>query len=178
MFDDSEPEALEETPEETPATPEPEAEEKEERPFAEFTIAQSNGDASEPEDELDEWKNSTREKEETALSAEEEEAPKKQVYTAAAPKSRSAKKTLWGRSDKTKQQKSSEADPFDDDFIEDSEPTSNAALTELKLDPKNSGNQSELAFDSAPKGRFEGENPNVFEGEDLDLPPFLRKKKS
>ena len=178
LFDDSEPEALEETPEETPATPEPEAEEKEERPFAEFTIAQSNGDASEPEDELDEWKNSTREKEETALSAEEEEAPKKQVYTAAAPKIRSTKKTLWGRSDKTKQQKSSEADPFDDDFIEDSEPTSNAALTELKLDPKNSGNQSELAFDSAPKGRFEGENPNVFEGEDLDLPPFLRKKKS
>ena len=178
LFDDSEPEALEETPEETPATPEPEAEEKEERPFAEFTIAQTDGDASEPEDEFDEWTNSTREMEETALSTEEEEAPKKQVYTAAAPKSRSAKKTLWGRFDKTKQQKPTEADPFDDDFIEDSEPTSNVGLTELKLDPKQSGNQSELAFDSAPKGRFEGENPNVFEGEDLDLPPFLRKKKS
>jgi len=39
-------------------------------------------------------------------------------------------------------------------------------------------NQSELFFDSAPRGRFEGENPNVFEGEDLDLPPFLRKKRS
>jgi cell division protein FtsZ len=47
----------------------------------------------------------------------------------------------------------------------------------LKLGIKSSGSQSELSLDSAPRGRFEGENPNVFEGEDLDLPPFLRKKK-
>lgn len=50
--------------------------------------------------------------------------------------------------------------------------------TKLKLDSQQPGSQSELAFDNAPRGRFEGENPNVFEGEDLDLPPFLRKKKS
>ena len=47
----------------------------------------------------------------------------------------------------------------------------------LKLGIKASGPQSELSLDSAPRGRFEGETPNVFEGEDLDLPPFLRKKK-
>jgi hypothetical protein len=47
----------------------------------------------------------------------------------------------------------------------------------LKLGVKSSGAQSELSLDSTPRGRFEGENPNVFEGEDLDLPPFLRKKK-
>lgn len=47
----------------------------------------------------------------------------------------------------------------------------------LKLGIKSSGPQSELSLDSAPRGRFEGETPNVFEGEDLDLPPFLRKKK-
>lgn len=47
----------------------------------------------------------------------------------------------------------------------------------LKLGIKTSGPQSELSLDSSPRGRFEGENPNVFEGEDLDLPPFLRKKK-
>ena len=52
-----------------------------------------------------------------------------------------------------------------------------APQTKLKLDSP-SGSQSELSFDNAPRGRFEGENPNVFEGEDLDLPPFLRKKKS
>jgi cell division protein FtsZ len=47
----------------------------------------------------------------------------------------------------------------------------------LKLGIKPAGPQSELSLDSAPRGRFEGESPNVFEGEDLDLPPFLRKKK-
>lgn len=47
----------------------------------------------------------------------------------------------------------------------------------LKLGVKAAGPQSELSLDSAPRGRFEGETPNVFEGEDLDLPPFLRKKK-
>lgn len=47
----------------------------------------------------------------------------------------------------------------------------------LKLGIKATGPQSELSLDSTPRGRFEGESPNVFEGEDLDLPPFLRKKK-
>jgi hypothetical protein len=47
----------------------------------------------------------------------------------------------------------------------------------LKLGIKAATPQSELSLDSTPRGRFEGENPNVFEGEDLDLPPFLRKKK-
>lgn len=47
----------------------------------------------------------------------------------------------------------------------------------LKLGLKTAGQQSELSLDSSPRGRFEGESPNVFEGEDLDLPPFLRKKK-
>jgi len=52
-----------------------------------------------------------------------------------------------------------------------------AAAPKLKLGVKPTGSQSELGLDSAPRGRFEGETPNVFEGEDLDLPPFLRKKK-
>jgi cell division protein FtsZ len=47
----------------------------------------------------------------------------------------------------------------------------------LKLGVKAATPQSELSLDSTPRGRFEGENPNVFDGEDLDLPPFLRKKK-
>ena len=53
-----------------------------------------------------------------------------------------------------------------------------AEAPKLKLGIKTGGPQSELSLDAAPRGRFEGENPNVFEGEDLDLPPFLRKKKS
>jgi cell division protein FtsZ len=47
----------------------------------------------------------------------------------------------------------------------------------LKLGVKAATPQSELSLDSTPRGRFEGESPNVFDGEDLDLPPFLRKKK-
>jgi len=37
--------------------------------------------------------------------------------------------------------------------------------------------QGELELDGGPKGKFEGETPNVVEGEDLDIPAFLRKKR-
>ncbi|MGL4398408.1 MAG: hypothetical protein ACRCXD_00945 [Luteolibacter sp.] len=56
-------------------------------------------------------------------------------------------------------------------------PSVDAEPPKLKLGIKGTGAQNELSLDSAPRGRFEGESPNVFEGEDLDLPPFLRKKK-
>ena len=42
------------------------------------------------------------------------------------------------------------------------------------FDPKPQG---ELLLEGGPKGRFEGEEPNLVEGEDLDIPPFLRRKK-
>ncbi|NNC89096.1 MAG: hypothetical protein HKN82_11610, partial [Akkermansiaceae bacterium] len=41
------------------------------------------------------------------------------------------------------------------------------------FDPKN---QTELALEGGPKGRFEGEEPNMIDGEDLDVPPFLRRQ--
>lgn len=74
------------------------------------------------------------------------------------------------------------ADDLDDDTEADApeepETTPEPADTpKLKLGVKTAGPQSELSFDSSPRGRFEGENPNVVDGEDLDLPPFLRKKK-
>jgi cell division protein FtsZ len=50
-------------------------------------------------------------------------------------------------------------------------------VPELSLGVKSQVPQNELAFDSTPRGRFEGQTPNVVDGEDLDLPPFLRKKK-
>ena len=37
--------------------------------------------------------------------------------------------------------------------------------------------QPELELGGKPRGKFEGENPNLHDGEDLDVPPFLRKKK-
>jgi cell division protein FtsZ len=42
------------------------------------------------------------------------------------------------------------------------------------FDPKPQG---ELLLEGGPKGRFEGEEPNLVAGEDLDIPPFLRRKK-
>jgi len=42
---------------------------------------------------------------------------------------------------------------------------------------KAKNSQAELELDGAPKGKFEGESPNVMDGEDLDIPPFLRKKR-
>ena len=56
-------------------------------------------------------------------------------------------------------------------------PAAEPELPKLKLGIKAATPQSELSLDSTPRGRFEGESPNVFDGEDLDLPPFLRKKK-
>ncbi|MCW1886073.1 hypothetical protein OKA04_15145 [Luteolibacter flavescens] len=36
--------------------------------------------------------------------------------------------------------------------------------------------QGELSFEGGPRGKFEGGSPSLFEGEDLDVPAFLRKK--
>ena len=52
-----------------------------------------------------------------------------------------------------------------------------AETPKLKLGVKTATPQSELSFDSTPRGRFEGADPSVVDGEDLDLPPFLRKKR-
>ena len=77
--------------------------------------------------------------------------------------------------------------PFADNISDDEHESLLASVAEspqpevespkLKLGIKSHNAQNELSLDSSPRGRFEGEKPNVFEGEDLDLPPFLRKKK-
>ncbi|MBK1833117.1 hypothetical protein [Roseibacillus ishigakijimensis] len=41
--------------------------------------------------------------------------------------------------------------------------------------PASSG-QPELELDGGPRGKFEGESPNLIDGEDLDIPPYLRKR--
>lgn len=40
-----------------------------------------------------------------------------------------------------------------------------------------SAGQGELELEGGPKGRFDGETPNLENGEDLDIPPYLRKKR-
>lgn len=84
------------------------------------------------------------------------------------PKSRIPGKPLWNAQEVSKPEQTSLAETQ----------KAQSLATSMKIDAAYAGAQAELSFDNAPKGRFEGENPNVFEGEDLDLPPFLRKKKS
>ena len=100
----------------------------------------------------------------------EENAPAASSFTPI-PKKRPSPTAPWGR-------------PQPAEFPENQpepelaqETTAASEAPKLKLGIKSSAPQSELSLDSAPRGRFEGESPNVFEGEDLDLPPFLRKKK-
>jgi cell division protein FtsZ len=47
----------------------------------------------------------------------------------------------------------------------------------LKPHAKTPAGQAELSFDAGPRGRFAGESPNLVDGDDLDIPPFLRKKR-
>lgn len=69
-------------------------------------------------------------------------------------------------------------DELDDDFEEEAE----VAPVEVKpvpvAKPRAAGKgQAELSFEGGPRGKFEGASPSLFEGEDLDVPAFLRKKR-
>lgn len=47
----------------------------------------------------------------------------------------------------------------------------------MKKNALTKGSQAELELDGGPRGKFEGEAPNLVDGEDLDIPPYLRNKK-
>jgi len=55
------------------------------------------------------------------------------------------------------------------------EQAADLALEQIAAGKKSAG-QAELELDGGPRGKFEGEAPNLLDGEDLDIPPFLRKK--
>lgn len=58
------------------------------------------------------------------------------------------------------------------------EPSEASELADLPAARKKfRGPQGELELDGGPRGKFDGEQPNFFEGEDLDIPPFLRNKR-
>ena len=105
------------------------------------------------------------------------------VYKPTARSSNPAR-AIWGRSATPEAEGSNDAaaatakaatagDPFVAGLDDESDPEP----PKLKLGVKSQVPQNELSFDSTPRGRFEGQSPNVVDGEDLDLPPFLRKKK-
>ncbi len=147
--------------------------EKEERPFAEPEFITHAKPEPEPVAETP-----GMEKPEVVTPNLLETPPAKITTVPPAPKNRPNEKSLWGKFDPRRHESPTEEDPFEKDLPDVAGTPETTPSTQLKLDSKYPGAQSELSFDSAPRGRFEGENPNVFDGEDLDLPPFLRKKKS
>ncbi|MEJ6779273.1 MAG: cell division protein FtsZ [Akkermansiaceae bacterium] len=65
----------------------------------------------------------------------------------------------------------------DDGFIIDDLAESEDEPSSLPRRRSDQTAQGELELDGGPKGKFEGESPNFHDGEDLDIPPFLRKKR-
>ncbi len=66
---------------------------------------------------------------------------------------------------------------LEDEFEDDEPEPEQKSFLPPRRDRKKQTSQGELELDGGPKGKFEGENPNFHEGEDLDIPPFLRKKR-
>ncbi len=169
---------------ELPADPEPEIEDafepeiQDEIPAEEESIDETPGD-------IEEFAAEYVEADEDPLPIEETELPDPPKPSfIPLPKRRPSVPTRWG-SPKLKEDPAT----FPDDLLDDVEltetdyepeaelPQAEPQPPKLKLGIKAAGPQNELSLESSPRGRFEGESPNVFEGEDLDLPPFLRKKK-
>lgn len=170
----------------------PEEEEEDERPFAEFTSkpapeVEKENVSEEPKNDEDEQteenplgrpEESTEEEKADPSLDEEANHSKYAAPPGPGSKRRPPEKPLWGKEEKPQKFDSEEDSPFSIVLDEEAKPTKSSSSPELKLGAKPPGSQSELSFESAPRGRFEGEAPNVVDGEDLDLPPFLRKKKS
>jgi hypothetical protein len=70
-----------------------------------------------------------------------------------------------------------DSEEAEDTQDEDSQPDEEDDFFGEVFDGDKQTAQGELELDGGPKGKFEGESPNVLEGEDLDIPPFLRNKK-
>jgi cell division protein FtsZ len=66
-------------------------------------------------------------------------------------------------------------DDLEEDFADLEEPVVLEKQSAAKAKPGKA--QPELSFEGGPRGKFEGASPSLFEGEDLDVPAFLRKKR-
>ena len=71
-----------------------------------------------------------------------------------------------------------EAEPEEEAKSEsEEEPEEEPSKLPTRVKAKSTTAQPELLLDGGPRGKFEGEAPNLVDGEDLDIPPFLRKKR-
>lgn len=88
-----------------------------------------------------------------------------------------------GRKNKSKKEKALEVKKEDElnelheeDWAEVHQPKDNKKTSQTTGKKQSVSGQGELELDGGPKGRFEGESPNLLDGEDLDVPPYLRKR--
>ncbi len=65
-------------------------------------------------------------------------------------------------------------DPVEPTELVAEEPKAEKAKPDLKDDLFGDSGQGDFFGEEKPKGRFEGESPNIYDGEDLDVPTFLR----
>ncbi len=64
----------------------------------------------------------------------------------------------------------------DEDWAEVHKPKTSRSDRKSTEKKRPTPGQAELELDGGPRGRFEGESPNLIDGEDLDVPPYLRKR--
>ena len=64
----------------------------------------------------------------------------------------------------------------DEDWAEVHQPKHSKTKSQAADKKRSHSGQAELELDGGPRGRFEGESPNLIDGEDLDIPPYLRKR--
>lgn len=163
-----------------------------EEPEWEDLLAEEEGDSAEDEDLDDEPEDQLEEEEEPEAELadespmnsgeEEEEIDEKDeeddlaeaIVLKPTPKSR---RPLQTRSRDKEPLQEDELGELEDDDWEAVQPSPSSRPPRTSLPRKGkSGSQTELELDGGPKGRFEGESPNLDDGEDLDVPPYLRKR--
>lgn len=140
---------------------------------------EKDAEAVEEKDILDEVVK--EEVEELELAEEEEEQAEIVDLSAVVKKKKEEAEAKDKETDKESAAKSVTEDELseidDNDWAEVHKPKGpkkkNGKSTESK---RKVAGQGELELDGGPRGRFEGESPNLIDGEDLDIPPYLRKK--
>lgn len=120
----------------------------------------------------------SEEKVEEPLTEEEAEVPRLESPPKA--ESRGSKKQeskKKGKSEESRETEEDELSELDDtDWAEVYQPKDYRKKSKFAEKSRPPAGQGELELDGGPRGRFEGESPNLNDGEDLDVPPYLRKR--
>ncbi len=162
------------------------AEEEEENEDEIFDIAGEDDEeaAAEQEDDDESIKAETEEEVEaeivrleTVVKNAKAEAKEPSEKKAKDKDSGSETSSKQNKSEEPKEAKEDELSELDDaDWAEVHQPKDYRKKSKVSEKKRPMPGQGELELDGGPRGRFEGESPNLNDGEDLDVPPYLRKR--